>query len=228
MSEATYLSLALLGLFGTGHCVGMCGPLVLALPPLSGSVFRQLLYHLGRITTYGMIGAGLGAAGAGLTAVAGAASDSLAVVTRVQLGVSVAVALVMGWMGLNRLGLLREPELLRRADLSRVPLLRTLQRRLVREGRGGLAALGLGLLLGFLPCGLSYGAFAATLNSGGALRGGSMTLAFGAGTLPSLLAVGTVGAAFARRHRTLFDVLAALTLIGLAASMLADAVARVG
>ncbi len=227
MSEATVLSLALLGLFGTGHCVGMCGPLILALPPLTGSVGRQLLYHLGRITTYSAVGALLGASGAGLTLAASATTDSLVWVTRAQLGMAVAVAAAMAWMGLHRLGLLAEPAFLRQANLSHLPVLRTLQRRLVHEGRGPLAALALGLLFGLLPCGLSYGAFAAALTSDGWLHGGVMVAAFGLGTLPSLLLVGTVGAAFAHRHRALFDVLAALTLIGLAASMLADALARI-
>ncbi len=60
-----------LGLLGAGHCVGMCGPLVLAMPAAGGRLSPQLRYHLGRITTYTVIGAALGGLGAGLTGLVG-------------------------------------------------------------------------------------------------------------------------------------------------------------
>ena len=57
--------------------------------------------------------------------------------------------------------------------------------------KGPLQALGLGLVWGWLPCGLVYSALAWSLVSGGALEGARIMLAFGLGTLPMLLAMGT-------------------------------------
>jgi sulfite exporter TauE/SafE len=53
----------LLGLLGTGHCIGMCGPLIFAFPGRTGRLMPHLAYHLGRIITYTGVGAALGAIG---------------------------------------------------------------------------------------------------------------------------------------------------------------------
>ncbi len=218
--DATLLSLLVLGLAGTGHCIGMCGPLLLALPPLRASVWRQVLYHVGRVTTYAAVAGSMGAVGHGL----GAASDDLAVVTRIQTLVAVGVSVVMIWLGATRLRLLPEPRWLTDTNLLRFWGLRNLQARLVRS-QSGLGAWLLGLLFGLLPCGLSYGAFAAALPSGGFWRGASFGAAFGLGTVPSLLAVGTVGAALFRRHRLWLDLIAGILLVAIGVSFLVDALA---
>jgi sulfite exporter TauE/SafE len=64
-----------------------------------------------------------------------------------------------------------------------------------RRLSGGLA---LGLLLGFLPCGLLYTALVAAAASGGPLAGGAAMLAFGLGTVPALVATGLAGHALRR------------------------------
>ena len=51
------VSMFALGLLGTGHCLGMCGPLVLALPWSSRGITSHLAYHMGRVTTYVVVGA---------------------------------------------------------------------------------------------------------------------------------------------------------------------------
>ncbi len=62
----------------------------------------------------------------------------------------------------------------------------------------------LGLLWGFLPCGLVYSALALSAASGSALAGGATMLAFGLGTLPAMLAVTLAGTAFTRRFSSLW------------------------
>jgi uncharacterized protein len=57
--------------------------------------------------------------------------------------------------------------------------------------KGPVQALGLGLVWGWLPCGLVYSALAWSLAAGGALQGGGIMLAFGLGTLPTLIAMGS-------------------------------------
>jgi len=215
------VSMLMLGLLGTGHCVGMCGPLVLALPGRSGRLLPHLLYHLGRILTYTVVGALLGGIGQGLASALGAAADSLDVVAYVQLGLAALAALFMAVLGLARLGLIPEPALLGLASASKIPGFQLVQAR--AAGGGALwSYLPLGLMLGLLPCGLSFGAFARALPAGGLLEGAVLLTAFGIGTLPGLLLVGTLASGLAQRYRKISDLLSGVLLIGMAASLIAD------
>ena len=85
----------------------------------------------------------------------------------------------------------------------------------------------LGMLMGFLPCGLSFAAFARALPSGSAWAGGTLLLAFGLGTLPGLLALGLGASGLLRRHRKHSDLLAGLLMIYMAVSLGADALQAV-
>jgi len=208
-----------LGLLGAGHCVGMCGPLVLAMPAAEGRLPPQLAYHLGRITTYAAIGAALGALGVGLAGLAGG-DEALVAVARMQAGLSILAALFLLAFGLSRLGITGHLDT-GAFSLARLPLFGKLVRRLSAGGRPRWYPLG--LLMGFLPCGLSFAAFAAALSTDGPLHGGLLTLCFGAGTLPSLLLLGTAAAAWARRHRQLSELLSGLLMVGMAVSLALDA-----
>lgn len=219
----TIPSMLLLGLLGTGHCLGMCGPLVLSLPFAERGFWAHLVYHLGRVTTYVAVGAAVAALGAGLRlAAAGSGGDPLGTVARLQVVISLIAALLLLAFGLARLGVVREPSLLSLASPGRVPGFHRLRERLAE--RGGLApTFLLGLLLGLLPCGLSYAAFSRVLAAPDPLTGALMVAAFGLGTIPGLLILGTGGATFARKHRRLADILAGLLLVGMAVSMGVDA-----
>jgi uncharacterized protein len=208
-----------LGLLGAGHCVGMCGPLVLAMPAAEGKLSPQLLYHLGRITTYAAIGAALGALGAGLTGLAGG-DEALVAVARVQAVLSILAAVFLLAFGLSRLGI-TGPLNTGAFSMARLPLFGRLVRRLTARERASWYPLG--LLMGFLPCGLSFAAFAAALAAGGPVHGGLLSLVFGAGTLPSLLLLGTAAAAWARRHRQISELLSGILMIGMAVSLGLDA-----
>ena len=85
MGDLDLISLFFLGLLGTGHCIGMCGPLVVAFPGRTGRVAPHLFYHLGRLVTYGGIGAMMGGIGSGLAMVSSVTgSDHLQLVARVH------------------------------------------------------------------------------------------------------------------------------------------------
>ncbi len=216
----------LLGVLGTGHCLGMCGPLVVAFPMRRRGVPGHVCYHAGRILTYAAVGAAMGGAGAGVTRLAsGVGGDPLTWMVRIQVGVSLAAALFLLHFGLVRLGFLREPAWMSPAGAGAAGI-----GRLARPGGAGPGLAGLTLLgsaMGLLPCGLSFAAFARALASASPWAGGVMALVFGIGTLPGLLVLGTGAAGIVRRYRVQSDILAGLLMIAMAADLAADAMAAV-
>lgn len=169
----------LLGLAGSAHCAGMCGPLALALPAGKDGrltfVAGRLLYNIGRILTYALMGALLGLLGQGF-AIA---------------GLQRWVSLVLG--ALILLGLLVSPRFARVIPVTRVVhwLKAALGKLLQRRALGSL--LGIGLLNGLLPCGLVYVACAGAATVGNFWQGVEYMIAFGLGTLPMMLAISLVG-----------------------------------
>ncbi len=219
----TLLSMLLLGLLGTGHCLGMCGPLVLALPFSTRGFLVHLVYHAGRVVTYVVVGAVVAGIGAGLRYATADTEDPMAVLARVQVVISMISVLLLLFFGLTRLGIVKEPSILALASPGRVPGFEGLKQRAAEKGRVA-PVFALGLLLGLLPCGLSYAAFARVLAAPTPFEGAALVAAFGLGTIPGLLVLGTGGAALARKHRRLADILAGLVLIGMAVSLGVDAV----
>jgi len=222
--ELDLAAMFLLGLLGSGHCAGMCGPIVLAVPAATGRVLPQLTYNLGRVVTYTAIGAALGALGIGLLAIGGGdEEETLARVTRIQVGMSLLAALFLLAFGLARLGVIPEPGFLKISSPSRLPgFARALGRASSSQGNA-LANLVFGLLMGFLPCGLSFAAFARALPSGSALDGALMVGAFGLGTLPGLFVLGTAASRLARKHIQLSNLLSGVMMIGMGAMIGVDA-----
>jgi hypothetical protein len=182
----SWFSAFLLGLLGSGHCLGMCGPLVLILGgsrKKSGNLWlRHGLYHLGRTNTYMLIGGVL----SGLGAVMSKAEEALFLTTWVQMGLSLLASGFLIWFGLTRLGFFTAPASLSHASLAQLPGLGKVQQWMV-EIEGPLGAYLKGLVFGFLPCGLSYGAFAMAVPLGHPLEGAMTLLAFGLGTVPALM-----------------------------------------
>ena len=207
----------LLGLFGTGHCVGMCGPLTIAFPGRVGKVSAHFLYHTGRVTTYTVVGAVLGLIG---SLGDGTEGGILRETARVQSLFSLIAALFLLLFALIRLDVIREPGWMSALSPHKLPGV-TAASRSVSERRM-LPMLPLGLAMGLLPCGLSYAAFARSLSAGGAGEGGLMLAAFGLGTLPGLLLIGTAASRLLIRYRRLSDIVAAVIMVGMAADLLAD------
>jgi sulfite exporter TauE/SafE len=85
-----------------------------------------------------------------------------------------------------------------------------------------------GLMMGFLPCGLSFAAFSRALPAGGPFRGATMVFAFALGTLPGLLLVGTGASGLARRYQKQLDLFAGLLMIYMAAELTLKAWRTIG
>jgi uncharacterized protein len=194
-----------------GHCLGMCGPLVVSLGlaggPTSGTGRRGSLartldllpYHLGRISTYGLLGAVMGATGAYVNVAGRLAglSDVMAVVA----------GLLMVVLGLGAAGVARP---LRRLEAAASARVLAVVRPLLDGGAGRTYPLG--LALGVLPCGVSWTIFLGASASGGAVPGLLMALAFGAATLPGLLLLGALGSLLGQRGRGLLARLSGVTI----------------
>lgn len=169
----------LLGLLGSLHCAGMCGPLALALPTTGARprdfVAGRLAYNLGRIVTYCLLGLVFGLVGQSLV---------LAGVQR-WASIGLGVALLLGLFGSRRLApALALTRLVDRLKSGMAGLLR----------RRSIAALGvLGLLNGLLPCGLVYAACAGAVATGSLVSGARYMALFGVGTVPMMLAIGLSG-----------------------------------
>jgi len=198
--ETGYLFALTTGLLGGfGHCIGMCGPIV-AGPVLHqssqagaagpASMLPQVLYHAGRITTYAIVGACMGMAGSFVN-VAGKLAG-------VQNSVMIIAGLVMIFMGLGILGLLTGTKRLEQHNLF---VLRTAKKLLA--GTSPLRYYPLGLILGLLPCGLSYTVFIAAAGTGAPGAGMLIMLLFGAGTVPALALFGALVSYFSSRARGL-------------------------
>ncbi len=178
--DVTILGAALLmGAVGSLHCVGMCGPLALSMNAHSGAdrSFAMALSHLGRVTTYGALGAVAGGTGEALS--------TLAPLHVVQLVARVVAALSIVFVGLYLAGFLPN------GGSSRVGGWVT---RLFAYLSPKAAYLR-GLLWGLIPCGLVFGALTLALSGRSAVGGASVMVLFGAGTLPALLLVGLLSSA---------------------------------
>jgi sulfite exporter TauE/SafE len=209
-----------LGLTGTGHCLGMCGPLVVAIPGPKGQWSAHLAYHAGRLITYTLIGMVLGALSAGFVRLTSSATqDPMIWITRLQMLITAAAALFLVVLGAQRLGLIREPRWMAVAQLNSIPGVgNALSRMLHNRDLGSIFILG--LALGLLPCGLSYAAFTRALASSDMVNGGLLTFCFGIGTLPGLLLLGTGAGALWRRHRMASDIISGLIMIAMGVSLI--------
>ncbi len=215
LSSLTFGGGLLLGLASGLHCAGMCGPIAASLMFGFGPGQTRALAaaQAGRVLIYTLAGALAG--GAAGAAVAGAHPAAGFLVLRV------AAALSLGWIGFSLLGLAPS---LAFADRLAAPLTQALAG---LRARGALAA---GMVWGFLPCGMVYGALFYAGLSGGARAGALVMLGFGLGTLPAVTAsaMGLKGVR-ALAHAPGARIGVGLTLIAVAAASLAapTAAARV-
>ncbi len=185
------LALFIVGLLGGAHCAGMCGGIVGALSlqsPQGGAVAIRvhLAYNLGRILSY---------AAAGL--MAGLLGQAAGQLLALQHALYLLASLMLIAMGLYLLGMPRFLAPLERGGQAVWRRILPLTGRFLPV-RGVSQALPLGLLWGWLPCGLVYSALTAALASGSATQGALLMFAFGLGTLPNLLLAGLLLARFRR------------------------------
>ena len=207
-----------IGFLGSLHCLGMCGPLILAYSLhtrgsrnpdsgydgwfFQGEIFHHLAFHSGRLLTYGLLGA-LGGLFFGFTG-----ADQVFYQLRASLTVLGGVLMIL-------LGLV----LMRAIPLPRLTLFPFSETggegRLKRllDSRSTASKVALGMAVGFLPCGLSWAMIVKAATTQKALSGFVIMLAFGLGTVPALFLPGLSASMLSAKLRLAGERLAALSVV---------------
>lgn len=174
------LSGFMLGVAGSLHCVGMCGPLSLALPTWQLNKWMKLVslfaYQLGRIITYTVIGIVAGLAGRGLH-IAGL-QQWFSISTGIFILLLAALYYFRGRMG-------NAPLLVKFYGTLSVTM-----GKLIANNTGIAGFLLLGMANGLLPCGMVYMALAAAISFHSVTQSAAFMALFGAGTLPAMMLIG--------------------------------------
>jgi sulfite exporter TauE/SafE len=178
---------------GFGHCIGMCGPIVVAFSlnlKEKNILLPQLLYHLGRITTYTLLG--------GVVAAAGSFTMVATNIEGFQKGVMIFTGVLIMLMGVAMTGWLPLGKVF--GDHSSPGGVISKGFGKLLKAKSTLIYLPLGLLLGLLPCGPVYTALLGTARTGmeaatifqGVIAGMGLMAAYGIGTVPALFLVAKV------------------------------------
>ena len=197
----------LLGLAGSLHCIGMCGPLMLAIPlPASERrvvVWQMLLYHAGRILSYSALGVLFGLLGKGI-AIAGFQQ-----VLSLASGVFIIAMAFVAWRFEHLVTALPGFGAFTRAVQQKLGVL-------LRDHNRS-ATFSIGMLNGLMPCGMVYAALAGAISTTNSAEGGIFMALFGLGTLPLLLTATVAGRSFGFSLRAKIKVVQPilLTLAGL-------------
>ncbi|MEP2687483.1 sulfite exporter TauE/SafE family protein [Maribacter dokdonensis] len=172
------LSALILGLMGSLHCVGMCGPIAFMLPVDRTNNYKKFgqifIYHFGRLLAYGIIGLVFGLLGKGLS------------IFGIQQKLSIAIGVIM------ILIVLIPYQTFNKYNLSN-PIYKVISKVKSQLGKelkkkSPDTFLTIGFLNGFLPCGLVYMALFGSIAMGDALQGSLYMMLFGVGTLPLMTA----------------------------------------
>lgn len=193
--DALFSTTFIMGLLGGVHCIGMCGGVAgaLALRGQRSKLIDLMAYNVGRIVSYGIGGALVATIGQASFLYQGMLPVQTIFLTLANFLLVLTGAYLAGWSGavlvLERFG--------------------TRAWNWVRTFIGGRAyasssPLFFGLAWGWIPCGLVYSAFALALLAGNPVRGALAMVAFGVGTIPSLLAAGFAANAARRRFQSQF------------------------
>jgi sulfite exporter TauE/SafE len=182
--EGSFLITALLtGLVGSLHCIGMCGPIAIALPLQKHNWFWKttggILYNLGRALTYGILGLIFGIFGKGL-AMAGFQQWA---------SITIGIIMIVGAIAPIVFNRLLNFEKLIYGQVG--GLISRLRKLFTNQSMYALFLIG--FLNGLLPCGLVYAALSGALLSGGLVNGAIYMIVFGLGTLPVMLGVNLAG-----------------------------------
>lgn len=164
----------ILGLMGSLHCVGMCGPIAFMLPVDRSNNLKKLsqifVYHLGRLLAYGILGLIFGLLGKGLFVFGMQQKLSIAI------GILMIIVVLIPYKTFNKYNLSK----------PMYSIIGKVKSRLGKELQKKTADtfLTIGFLNGFLPCGLVYMALFGAIAMGNAIEGAFYMMLFGAGTIP--------------------------------------------
>ncbi len=190
----------MIGLVGSLHCIGMCGPIAVALPLGNKGwgyrVFGGLTYNVGRIISYAVLGAVFGLLGQGIE-MAGLQKWASILIGAVMVLSVIAPAIFKGKVKLEQILFGYAGKMIGKFrklfKISSIPSLFTI-----------------GILNGFLPCGLVYVAIAGAINTNSITDGVFFMILFGLGTLPVMLAMpllgNMVGVKFRKKYSFVLDV----------------------
>ncbi len=185
MLELSLMSAFLVGLLGGGHCVGMCGGIVSAvsmhLPQHKTKLPFLLAYNTGRVLSYTLAGI--------IAGLVGASSFFLQHVLPVQHVLYGISSLMLVVLGLYLAGIWHGVIYLESAGKVIWKTLQPYSKHYIPVQNFKQAFI-LGILWGWLPCGLVYSVLIAAIATGHAINGGLLMLAFGLGTLPTLISMG--------------------------------------
>lgn len=192
--ELTLAAALLAGLVGSTHCLGMCGGIAIAfgMHGRDRPLLNSLLYNLGRIGSYAVAGAIAG--GIGLWLGQSLNTGHTTTILRTLAGaamVAIGLQVALNWR------LLRPVEA---AGMHAWRHVSPYAGRLLNR-RGPFAALALGAVWGWLPCGLVYAMLLTAAFNGGSLDGAGLMAAFGLGTAPAMIATGATAARLQRLQR---------------------------
>ena len=185
----------IVGLVGSLHCIGMCGPIVAALPQGEGGRLKviggRLLYNSGRVISYALLGLMFGLIGKSIFVAGYQQALSIAI------GVLIILAVILP----ARYG----QKVISFAGLGKVyALISWMWSRLFRSSKGS-SLFAIGILNGFLPCGFVYVGIAGAAAMGSAPGGAGYMALFGAGTIPIMLAFALVGNVVGQKFRRAFS-----------------------
>ncbi len=177
------LTAFLIGFFGSFHCIGMCGPIAIALPvPKSSNLSfltGRILYNLGRVFSYSILGAIFGLLG-GRIALFGAQQF-----VSIALGVIIIIAVLSPQKHKNYFIQHSVTQKIVQPIKSNIGVL---------FKKANFSAMFLiGILNGFLPCGFVYIGLAGAIASGDAISGAAVMILFGLGTVPAMFAASVFG-----------------------------------
>jgi len=191
--ELSFYTAILIGLLGSTHCAGMCGGIVAALnmgvkrPAPQTSLMRithHFNYNTGRVLSYTVAGA--------IAGLLGSQAERFSPAVTLPLG-SLIAGLFMIALGLYLADWWKAISGIEKLGLYLWRYLEPMGRQFI-PARHPLQVFGLGLVWGWLPCGLVYMALALAIVSASPLRGALLMLGFGIGTLPMLMAMGSLAA----------------------------------
>jgi len=169
-----FITALIMGFAGSLHCAGMCSPLAMAVTNAqSRAMYNRILYNLGRITTYGLLGVIIASIGYILP------FTKFQNILSIALGVSLIMMAAIGITGLNIPVI--TPIMIRFTGV-----LKTFFSKFIHN-KSPWALLFLGSLNGLLPCGLTLLALSFCLTANSPLEGFVYMFTFGIGTLPVML-----------------------------------------
>lgn len=175
MNGFTYTMALLMGLTGSLHCAGMCGPIIWIMPFQAHGGMKKFaaigLYHTGRISVYALLAVILH-------------SFSSLFQPRVQQYISVSLGAILLLAGLFSF-----------LPTKRLKVILPWEEYVKKQfatfiGKPGLSTLGIaGVFNGLLPCGLVYMALSASMTVAGSMQAALLMYLFGLGTLPMLIGI---------------------------------------